>query len=879
MSITDWKLEKKPTYTLQEIALWDEDQLVSLPTVQRGFVWKPAQIENLWDSLLRGYPVGAFVLSEAENNTLHILDGQQRATAICLGFAKETFRDSQDYYKVFIDLQLPQADDNRKYVFRVISKSHPWGYRWQENTKTLTAENIRKAMDLYEDISDPLNAPLEKFFPYDADLPVPLHYFLNASAAKSSMEDLVLINKIKEEYNHWKVIFQNWKKENAESLSGLDEQEIENEIDIKIINIYKAVREMLHPIKGQKIPALYMNLDKLLNTTEQEDSDSSDEIENLFVRLNSGGTQLSGEELNYSILKAHLKREVQDEIEKACKQLFKPSRFITVAFRLYQQSIKEGNQPDALTMRIKPKQFQRTISKKANTFQTFILNLIRKEDFEGDTLLAYAQKILEYKVANKQHYGLPYLIYSKISDVAPELIFLLLYRIKFKGDRFPLKSENEQRKMLGMITLFMWFGKGENLKDHSKLLLNIWPAATVLDKARFWSAETVERAHLNEVLLPFPFFKSNKHEKGLEELFNIKINNKNTVLNKFNDETKNQYQVFILKAIYNKDLILFAQRHFIESYFHQQQYRLEDTSLPFDWDHISPNSFVRNRRGIPSIVKDWYQTNGNFRAWPYALNRMDSDKSPDIKLNPLKNFPSEESGYEVLEDKWQQFIEKNTNLISDVNHIPEKLKEWSFCGEEWLKLNINNMRNEWRQVIQQIIIRNFKMIQEWYCELLIETLREEHQTKMGDLLDMRKWNIVQRNNEVYSNIFDSDEYVNYISSEFFVENIGLRFYLAYPIGDNGFLEENKVEFGLIGEEGNNYIYNLRGATDCEIDSNQYKWIFSTFTLISWHLSSFHMLVSELINWIKGLPVSKNDKEVLTSQFNGMLSSKFKTKLN
>ncbi len=143
------------SYSLAEISQWTLSNQVTLPTVQRGFVWKTAQIENLWDSLLRGYPIGAFVLSEGGSLdsgccSLDLLDGQQRATAICLGFGNEAFRISHDRAKVFIDLEGPKIDDNRKYIFRVITKSHPWGYEANDNTKTLDSESIRKAMELYE---------------------------------------------------------------------------------------------------------------------------------------------------------------------------------------------------------------------------------------------------------------------------------------------------------------------------------------------------------------------------------------------------------------------------------------------------------------------------------------------------------------------------------------------------------------------------------------------------------------------------------------------------------------------------------------------------------------------------------------------------------
>jgi len=177
-------MEKQSNYSLKEISEWAEKKTVSLPTVQRGFVWKPYQMENLWDSLLRGYPIGAFVLSPRQAATegeskYEMLDGQQRATTICLGFDNDTFRDSQDKIKIFIDLEKPNVDDNRKYFFRVITRSHPWGYRKTDNTKTLDSVNIRKAMNIYN-VDDHLEVSLDNFFPYDAIFRVPFHFFTDA---------------------------------------------------------------------------------------------------------------------------------------------------------------------------------------------------------------------------------------------------------------------------------------------------------------------------------------------------------------------------------------------------------------------------------------------------------------------------------------------------------------------------------------------------------------------------------------------------------------------------------------------------------------------------------------------------------------------------
>jgi uncharacterized protein with ParB-like and HNH nuclease domain len=40
-----------------------------LPAIQREFVWKPEQIEKLFDSLMQGYPFGTFLFWKVEEST------------------------------------------------------------------------------------------------------------------------------------------------------------------------------------------------------------------------------------------------------------------------------------------------------------------------------------------------------------------------------------------------------------------------------------------------------------------------------------------------------------------------------------------------------------------------------------------------------------------------------------------------------------------------------------------------------------------------------------------------------------------------------------------------------------------------------------------
>src|ERR1700677_1494004 len=73
--------------------------LIQLPPIQRNAVWNVAQIERLWDSVLRGFPIGSFLLArrkkgdtardidskrqnKSENDGYFLLDGQQRTRAL-----------------------------------------------------------------------------------------------------------------------------------------------------------------------------------------------------------------------------------------------------------------------------------------------------------------------------------------------------------------------------------------------------------------------------------------------------------------------------------------------------------------------------------------------------------------------------------------------------------------------------------------------------------------------------------------------------------------------------------------------------------------------------------------------------------------------------
>ena len=142
-----------PITVRQAVENVTEDRYV-LPAIQREFVWEAEQIEILFDSMLRGYPIGSFLfwqvppnqvqlwqfykfltdyheLNARHNKPAHIangsritavLDGQQRLTALTLALAgsyaqklPNKHRSNLSAYplkKLYIDLLAPESDDN-----------------------------------------------------------------------------------------------------------------------------------------------------------------------------------------------------------------------------------------------------------------------------------------------------------------------------------------------------------------------------------------------------------------------------------------------------------------------------------------------------------------------------------------------------------------------------------------------------------------------------------------------------------------------------------------------------------------------------------------------------------------------------------------------
>lgn len=656
-----------------------------IPNVQRRFIWKPSQIENVWDSILRGYPIGAFVFNR---KNMDLLDGQQRATSICMGFGDVINLDKRSQnFRLFIDLEKPKNTDKRMYIFRIITKSHPWGYQKTDNTKTLNTNNIRDALEEYG-VENFLSALMDNFWPYDATFPVPVEFFLDSKNWQDCETKI----------DNW---FGNHKKLNEKIMNKKND------------NLYslKELFEKFNDVKTkQLIPALYLDVDSITEMARNsniEDDEAPDDVENLFIRLNSGGTALAGEELNYSILKSKIDKNVQEKIEESCIGIMKPSRLITIAYRLFQSQNKAENQADALSMRIRPKQFQSAITKNVKDFEKFLENNIINSIEEMSNLLCYAPNTCEY--------GLPSFVVANIAESAPEVTFIILYRLIFKEDYDKIFNNNKlHRHMIGVVLLLLWFGRGSNGRNHSKMLNQLWNKDKRLltsSALEFWSCriyniflKTKQKID-TECMIKVPTMKAlNKYLSEREDIFD------NLSKEKLNNS---QYNDFLMKTYDNKDLLLYVQRKSLHIWFGaSNNFVLEDTNVPFDIDHISPQKYVYRCWHINPTLSFWYYKIGNLRAWPYSSNRSDGDVTPKEKLSQYN-------------DGCVAKLCKSVGLQID-DYITQKgiLLEWSKCDKSWVELDSNTLSNDdnAKKTLRCIIRRMREIYRDLYENLLIEDL-------------------------------------------------------------------------------------------------------------------------------------------------------------
>lgn len=553
-----------------------EGKEISIPAIQRGLVWNAKQVEYLWDSILREFPVGGFVVLENEK-TLDLLDGQQRYNAIKLAFVEPSEADSE---VLWWDIRQDRKESSRKYFVKVVSKEQPWGYKNDEDCSRLSAQERREALNVYFR-DEKFNVykddfEIAKVFPFEAQFPIPMSFLLKTNNLYE------LINKIETLPDSWKE--RHWTPE-KQRLLGEKYKDIKSKID-----------KLLDEYSKYSIPLSVLSKD-LLDEDDTEPQENS-AIEVLFNRLGSMGTRITNEDLAYSAIKSYWPKDIKEKNEELAEGLLPPQVLISLLFRLI---LTEENAKE-LTRGLSINQIRKIAGDEDK--KKSIIDFFKSE--EPDRIISLLKKCLDDMNIP------PYLIVKMGRDI-PDAMLLIMWIIH----KYEIK-ETGQKYLAGLLLLLLWFG---NKGKITSIVDNLYKII------QSFQSEQFDFGAVSHAVYSMMGFEWISVIYSPEELLTTL-----TVGDKVINELENNPMGISLSGLWwDRSMLLYAQREFLDAYFPlynpMDVKRWKEDNCPWDYDHILPQSWVYRQKGVAQTFKDWEYTIGNLAAIPFEENRSKNDKS------------------------------------------------------------------------------------------------------------------------------------------------------------------------------------------------------------------------------------------------------------
>lgn len=740
-----------------------------------------------------------------EQNKLQILDGQQRASAIAIGYlglgSNSLFNLQGNFIRLFVDIARPNENEGRKFTFRCITRSHPWGYKLKDNEEVLEVKDRRVALDIYEanGIIDNNTKyynvdedKKKKFYPYDCFLPVPLDMFFEKNTniiekitqylqnnfgnfitvednkinlIKKKFDEIYIFDDDTKKYKkdvlptiglskfYYSVLDSFKKKKDKSGIQKMYENKL-NELTLfnldELCNYMKSIEDYYLNFSNQNNSKIEFVSDFKEIENKNNKMCTDDDIEIIFERLNTGGTSISADDLNYSLFKSSINNKLLlKQFEKCCENIISPALLLRISYLLYKN--KNGKKLQALNFKLKD--FKSSLKEENGKFEEFL-----QQDIITNNICYKIKSILLYYKENKEkkflfennEMGIPYILLKKIIKRAPELFFMLAYRVlNDKKEMDNLNSEENRNKVIGIILCLYWFFSGEKRVNYKKLLTTIWQATNIDNSFEdCWSYKLFKRACL--------IYDNDNFEDIIFKDDAIKF--------EFDDN----------------ELVMYAQRSALDSWFKEDDFDLEDNNVPFDIDHICPISFKRYAK---KDIKKVINTIGNLRIWPYELNRFDKDDSANVKLyekcnhenlqklqkyglqspKDIKSFSFIGAGESWNEDYSKERLRKGSKPKSNLHKKIEKRSQQIY--DVWYELIKDVVRdyNNQKDIIKSKRKNKFTYDKKDILEVLKDIINETSQRlKPKDTYEIEldfedKNNIIQNDFFVINRIFDNEK--------------------------------------------------------------------------------------------------------------------------
>ena len=631
------------SFNIRDIVFWakNPNRYISIPALQRGLVWKPKQVELLWDSVLRNFPIGSFMLSETfdqdgsetstEDKQFYLIDGQQRFNAIALGYNAYAKTNPNPNSVVWFDLTPePSQNSTRKFWVKLTTKSHPWGYKNDDECSTLTANERRTALSKFGLDSNIYNIDfdLKQTYPVCAKCPIPLYWLLEAPTMNSGVFTEFVVRKFEKN------------KQNKEYKIPFDS------LDTRIISQYY---DCFHRLKNYTINTNLLTAKVLEDETESENSDISD-IEVLFNRIGAGGTSISENELLYSAIKAYWPKEVKEKNDELAALYMPPVTLIMLAFRLSLTTQEDNSFKGNPSI----KRVRQIAKEKGDDYNRII-------DFYNNEAADILLKVDKWLTADDA----PNVIRTSIARKSPDLYLLLM----FIASKDIIRKEDDERFVQALAFYINWFGKDYCTKCVNTIFYHIKDSNTDNYRCKIVEAllSLIQRQFLGVFYSPDLF----------ASVFRAISNDSEWRPWKNNNSSKPWWPCWNT-ICYNKELLLYAQRKYLKTYFSlydpAKLDMWEEHNRPWDYDHIIPQDWIHQkgawRKEYTEYCEAWLNCNGNFAAIPFEKNR---GKSNNAEWDEYTYIDNDKNNKELLLcddeiDRFGELFDRSIQTNKDQAH-------------------------------------------------------------------------------------------------------------------------------------------------------------------------------------------------------------------
>lgn len=624
-----------------------------LPPIQRGFVWKPWQIVELWDSLFRGMPIGSLMVNRLAGGqhaltlgngrdeiviaspSMGLLDGQQRTLAMLLSWPGI---DSPSHC-LWIDLEA-EGHKGSPFEIRLTTKAQPFGFernahaKFSKYERKIAREHYDKSNAKETCIADPSKIPdyelwslvettgQEKPHPWK---PGKTGVFVQVSYA-------------------WRV-FRDAKGEIEEFLKGLSSIDAE----AALRNLFVAFQRM----ENLQVPLIlvpeHINLPTPMS--EGKELDGTDTLVLLFERIGRNGASLSTQDLLFSMIKRRwpqaqkLINDSQAQLE--VRAFMGPADYVMTAFRLAAafDGKKDNARPD-------PNNFHRYLPELlvigANGEPTGLLSEFIQT--EGSLVKSFKAlyKVLRYgPELRPEDKGLPILF---LPHLPRGLVQVLLYWILATEAHMDQESMERNRTKLISFSLYWYLHVLNDDKASMAAFAVIQSSQVSTDFPGEAIYKKLIEAPEDGVGMAYPLMSS-------EELQNLLISEPGAIFlsydSVFNEKGKDQNsykqrELYKQFCWHKKPMLLWLQRSYITENFDDDAIArldglVDEDTVPYDFDHLCPQShWGADWRHLTKLPNEDSDAMRSFRACRTSvgncignLHLLESSKNRSFGDDPL----------------------------------------------------------------------------------------------------------------------------------------------------------------------------------------------------------------------------------------------------